>query len=945
MKKLFWLGILCLIAFRLFAFEALLQSWDLSQDLKTLNSLNINIDKVNHHRGNITVYLRDEAEFQTLLDNGFSPQRLPSAYELFLEATAQEPPSRYSYYTVDEYNVFMQSTAASYPNLCQLYEFGRSVQNRPLYALKISDNVNLDENEAEIKLIGSIHGDEPVGYDMLIRLIKLLTENYGTDPRLTNIVNNCELWITPLMNPDGYVNHSRYNANNVDLNRNFPMPTGVQNPDGNPTAAETQAMMDYSLQHNFIIGLNYHGGALVINYPWDYTSVLAPDDALLIDLSLTYSMHNSPMYNSTEFDQGITNGAAWYSITGSMQDWNYAFTSNIELTAEIGNTKWPAASTLDTYWDQNRESLLSFIEYSQRGIKGTVQSAAGMGLEAEISIAGEGRYIRSSSGIGDYHRVILPGNYQITASAAGYIPESAEVVVPASGHVVQDFTLQTAEYTDLQGIIRDQDGYPVPNASLALNGESMPESAADGSFEYIDILEGNYRLNAQTAASGLHASELKLRKSALGSPLSVPLLPALFSDDFSVSMDQWYVSGNWNRVTESVFGWVLTDSPSGNYSNNSNTYARLNQPLDLSGITKPVLSFYAKWDLEDGYDFAYLEASANGSSWDILDSFTGNSMLWSSLLQYDLGAYTGGNLHLRFRLRSDRSVNADGIYIAQLKISGKPQNTTIAGDANSDGHISIQDITAILAHTCGEALPLPEMVAADVNLDGTVNAVDAGLVYLYTQEPGFRFPIQSQQPYELPAIETTYIMSGTSLLLSFANPQDLLSVELQDAPIVVGLDIAESARYLYHNNPLEGSFAMIGQSFPATFSFLFHSCVQTYNMKLYLNGQLFHIQGSGIEEETPPAPSWELSQNFPNPFNPETTIEFSLPTAQEISLEIYNLKGQQVAHFAPQSYSAGKHRIVWQALDNKGIKLPSGLYYYRLKSGKNSLTRKMVLSK
>lgn len=945
MKKLFWLGVLSLIALRLFAFEALLQSWELNTDIKTLNSLNISIDKVNRHTGNITVCLRDEAEYELLLDNGFNPQRLPSAYELFLEANAQEPPSRYAYYTVDEYNAFMQTTAATYPNLCQLYEFGRSVQNRPLYALKISDNVTLDENEPEIKLIGSIHGDEPVGYDMLIRLIKLFTESYGTDPRITNIVNNTELWITPLMNPDGYANHTRYNAAGVDLNRNFPMPTGVQNPDGNPTAPENQAMMDYSNQHNFILGINFHGGALVINYPWDYTSVLAPDNALLIDLSLTYSMHNNPMYNSTEFAQGITNGAAWYSITGSMQDWNYAYTSNIELTAEIGNSKWPAASTLDSYWDQNRESILSFIEYAQRGIKGTVQSTAGLGLEAEIIIAGEGRNIYSSGGIGDYHRVILPGNYQITASASGYIPESAEVVVPPSGHVVQDFTLQTAEYTDLQGIIRDQDGYPVASASLALNGEWMLESAADGSFVQENIYEGNYRLSAQTDASGLHSSELKLRKSALGSPIAVPLLPPLFSDNFSVSMDQWYVSGNWNRVSDDVFGWVLTDSPSGNYSNSSNTYARLNQPLDLSGITKPVLSFYAKWALEDGYDFAYVEASTNGSTWTILDSFTGNSMLWSSLLQYDLSAYAGGNLHLRFRLRSDRSVNADGIYIAQVKISGKEQSAILAGDANSDGHLSIQDIKDVLAHSCGETLALPEMLAADVNQDGTVNAVDAALIYKYTQEPGFRFPSQSQQPYELPAIEATYIMSGSSLLVSLTNPQDLLSVELQNSPIIVGLDIADSARYLHHKSHTEGSFAMIGKDFPATFSFLFQSCTPVYDMNLYLNGQLFHIQGSGAEESTTPAATWELSQNYPNPFNPETTIEFSLPTATEISLDIFNLKGQKVAYFAPQNYSAGKHRIVWQALDSKGHKLPSGIYFYSLNSGKESLIRKMVLSK
>jgi murein tripeptide amidase MpaA len=111
------------------------------------------------------------------------------------------------------------------------------------------------------KLIGSIHGDETVGYEMLIRTIELLCESYGTDPRITNIVDNTELWINHLYNPDGYVLGQRFNANGVDLNRNFPMPNGITNPDGYPTATENLAMMDFSNQHNFVSGINFHGVA------------------------------------------------------------------------------------------------------------------------------------------------------------------------------------------------------------------------------------------------------------------------------------------------------------------------------------------------------------------------------------------------------------------------------------------------------------------------------------------------------------------------------------------------------------------------------------------------------------------------------------------------------------------------------------------------------------
>jgi hypothetical protein len=130
------------------------------------------------------------------------------------------------------------------------------------------------------------------------------------------------------------------------------------------------------------------------------------------------------------FNQGITNGAQWYVITGSMQDWNYGFTSNIELTAEISNIKWPPASTLDTYWNENRESILSFIEYAQNGVQGVVMSNVGVPASATIKIEGNSRDTRNDPLVGDYHRMLLPGDYTITASAEGHLSRSEYIVVP-----------------------------------------------------------------------------------------------------------------------------------------------------------------------------------------------------------------------------------------------------------------------------------------------------------------------------------------------------------------------------------------------------------------------------------------------------------------------------------------------------------------------------------
>ena len=112
--------------------------------------------------------------------------------------------------------------------------------------VKISDNPDLDEDEPEAAYIAAMHGDEVVGKELLINLIHYLVDNYGTDPRVTDLVDGTEIWILPSMNPDGTAMTQRYNAGNVDLNRDFPdyYADPVNTPDGR--APETRAVMGWT---------------------------------------------------------------------------------------------------------------------------------------------------------------------------------------------------------------------------------------------------------------------------------------------------------------------------------------------------------------------------------------------------------------------------------------------------------------------------------------------------------------------------------------------------------------------------------------------------------------------------------------------------------------------------------------------------------------------------
>ncbi|MEF3694045.1 MAG: M14 family zinc carboxypeptidase [Candidatus Cloacimonadota bacterium] len=242
MKRLLTTLLLITMIATVFAYEVKLQSWDIPSDVKTLNHHHISVDYVNHASGTIIAYLRGEAEERLLRELGFDPMPLePETHAPEIEGRLDATNPDNAYLSITEYNAFMNNVVAQYPNLCQLVQIGSSGQNRPIYYLKISDNVALDENEPEFRYISSIHGDEVVGYDLLIRLIELLTSSYGFDPRITDIVNNTEIWINPMANPDGYVLQQRYNAAGIDLNRNFPMPTGEQHPDGEAWGLENIA--------------------------------------------------------------------------------------------------------------------------------------------------------------------------------------------------------------------------------------------------------------------------------------------------------------------------------------------------------------------------------------------------------------------------------------------------------------------------------------------------------------------------------------------------------------------------------------------------------------------------------------------------------------------------------------------------------------------------------
>lgn len=261
----------------------------------------------------------------------------------------------------------LRELAKKYPKIMYLSAIGKSVKGKDLLVMKISDNVLADEVEPEFKYISSMHGDEITGRELSVSLIEEIGEKYGTDPEITELVNNTEIFIMPSMNPDGSDLKQRSNANYSDLNRDFP--DILKDRDSIPMGREieVQHVMKWQALRQFALSANFHGGTVVANYPWDSKYDPHPMDAFVRELSTAYAEFNPEMRTSNEFPGGITNGADWYIVRGGMQDWSYFWHNDLQITLELSHQKWPKYSEIPSYYKDNRDSMIHFMKQVHKG--------------------------------------------------------------------------------------------------------------------------------------------------------------------------------------------------------------------------------------------------------------------------------------------------------------------------------------------------------------------------------------------------------------------------------------------------------------------------------------------------------------------------------------------------------------------------------------------------
>lgn len=400
-------------------------------NLRSIMQSNLIIDQFLFDEMAFTCYA-DTKHINLLNELNIRYHKVPTTAELFEDPAYRAERKGYRTFqnVVDELIYISNEN----PGFTQLINIGQSVQGRPLYFLRLTADIQNSPVKPEFHYISTMHGNEKVGTELCMEFIYYLLDNYGNDTFVTGLLDDIDFYIMPVMNPDGFVANTRANANGIDLNRNFP--DFITNPEDTTVGKqlETIALMLFYAQRRGVLSANFHTGALCVNYPWDATLTPHPETEMLIELSLLYSINNPPMYNSSNFPNGITNGAQWYIIHGGMQDYSSYYHSNLQTTIELSNQFQPPASTLPQLWLNNKYSMLYYSGAMRRGIQGFIKDSGDLTpVKANIIVEGIDWVFSSDQENGFFHKMLMPGEYTVHISAEGYYSKTLTGLVIEEG--------------------------------------------------------------------------------------------------------------------------------------------------------------------------------------------------------------------------------------------------------------------------------------------------------------------------------------------------------------------------------------------------------------------------------------------------------------------------------------------------------------------------------
>jgi hypothetical protein len=562
--------------------------------------------------------------------------------------------------------------AAQYPNLITArapIDTFTTHDGNNLFWVRMSDNANTDENEPEMLYDAVHHAREAISIHQMVFYMWYLLENYSTNTEIQAILDNTELYFVPFINPDGFLYNESTDPNGggmwrknrrdhqdagnnfgVDNNRNYDYVDGANgsvwgttgisfDPSSDthcgPSAfsePENQAMKWFVNQHEFKIALNNHSYSNLLLYPFGFeTGRYCPDDADFVAIS-----------DAMVAENGFANSVGWelYATSGGSDDWMYGDTTEhskiYSFTPEIGSGAqgfWPIEADIDPLCHGMLHLNLTAAHLLNN-------YAEAQDLQS-LMIANQMGFLHYDLTRLDFFGT---GNFTVTIT-----PVTANIISIGSANTHNGMSFNQ---TDLDSI------------SYTLS----PSIAAGDLITYVITVDNGLFLMNDTITKIYGTQQTVL-------------------DDNADNLTNWAVSQTW-AATNSTFysaSSSITDSPTGDYSNNINKTITLTNEIDLNGAITANMSFYAKWAIEAGWDYVQVEVSTdNGSNWipqcgnytkignEYQDEnqpvYDGFQSTWV-LEEIDLGDYINQNILVRFQIISDNYQTEDGFYFDDFKVN------------------------------------------------------------------------------------------------------------------------------------------------------------------------------------------------------------------------------------------------------------------------------------
>ena len=632
---------------------------DIPSEVQTINE----ICSVDGFDGKTVVCYANQQQYDKLLQAGYQP-KLQTPPCMLEETTMWDGNNRAayewdSYPTYDAYQSMMEAfpSSALSDRSCTLLDLGTLDSGRKILGVRL--NNGQPDGKPRFLYSSTMHGDEVTGMMLMLRLIDELCTS--TDPRIVNLLNNLDIFIFPLTNPDGtyYGGNNtlngarRYNINGVDLNRNYKDYYMGDHPDGNAYALETQWTMQLANEYLFTMSANYHGGAEVVNYPWDAVYDDHADKEWYELVSLDYVSHAreySSSYMTNPYSNGITNGAEWYVITGSRQDYENAYGECREVTIECSSTKKPNASTMPTYWNYNHNAMLGLMEQCLNGIHGVVYDATTnqpvVGATVNVQSHDNNLSRVTTHNAGDFHRPIKGGNYTLEISKSGYCLALVDVSV-ADGQRV-----------DLDTIYLEPGNCMVPDFTASATNVSLAQSISFTDNSFGEIASWSWVFEGATPSTSTAQNPTGITYNATGTyNVTLTITDAEGNSETLTKENYIHVAASYNMLdgTFSTCDALFYDygGPNSNYSNN------LSQTMTfLPSTTGAKISVsFSEFNTESNYDFLYIYDGTSTSATQI-GRYSGTTSPGTVVATNEDGALT-------FMFTSDRSVTKSG-WVAML---------------------------------------------------------------------------------------------------------------------------------------------------------------------------------------------------------------------------------------------------------------------------------------